>query len=527
MTTSNMNRALKALPLAALLALFGCASDDGHKTKPAETTTVKQEPAKKAEPMSGTSMQGDMSKSVMAFPTGDRSTSVLALETLAPVEVRVNQAYDYMMSVTNLTNLNIENVTVTDNTQGAFAMASSTPPATKSAGGVNEWNLGRMGPGETKTIRVSGKATGTGSITRCATVSYNSQSCIVTRVVQPDLKLEKTASAEVLACDPIMLTFKVTNTGSGAARNVVVEDPLPQGWTTMDGAKSITINAGTLEAGQSRDFTAQVKAAAPGSYDNTAMAKADGGLEAKSNTTKTVVRQPVLTIVKKCSEKRFIGRPIEYEITVTNTGDGVAKGAMVEDMLPAGVKFVSATDGGVNAGGKVSWSFGDMAPKASKTVKCTVTAAAGGVLKNEAMARAYCAAAVNAACSTTVEGVPALLLEVIDLEDAIEVGAEFTYEITVTNQGTAVGENIVIKVGLDDSMKFVAAGGATNAAAAVTAAQGGNFSYLALPSLGAGQKAKWTLKIKALKADDARLSVSMSAKGFARPYDETEGTRFY
>ncbi len=526
MTTSNMNRALKALPLAALLALFGCASDDGHKSKPADTT-VKQESAKKAEPMSGTSMQGDMSKSVMAFPTGDRSTSVLALETLAPVEVRVNQAYDYMMSITNLTNLNIENVTVTDNTQGAFAMASSTPPATKSAGGVNEWNLGRMGPGETKTIRVSGKATGTGSITRCATVSYNSQSCIVTRVVQPDLKLEKTATAEVLACDPIMLTFKVTNTGSGAARNVVVEDPLPQGWTTMDGAKSIMINAGTLEAGQSRDFTAQVKAAAPGSYDNTAMAKADGGLEAKSNTTKTVVRQPVLTIVKKCSEKRFIGRPIEYEITVTNTGDGVAKGTMVEDMLPAGVKFVSATDGGVNAGGKVSWSFGDMAPKASKTVKCTVTAAAGGVLKNEAMARAYCAAAVNAACSTTVEGVPALLLEVVDLEDAIEVGAEFTYEITVTNQGTAVGENIVIKVGLDESMKFVAAGGQTNPAAAVTAASGGNFSYLALPSLGAGQKAKWTLRIKALKADDARLSVSMSAKGFARPYDETEGTRFY
>ena len=71
MTTSNMNRALKALPLAALLALFGCASDDGHKTKPADTTTVKQEPAKKAEPMSGTSMQGDMSKSVMACALRD------------------------------------------------------------------------------------------------------------------------------------------------------------------------------------------------------------------------------------------------------------------------------------------------------------------------------------------------------------------------------------------------------------------------------------------------------------------------
>lgn len=526
--TTVLNRTLKAAPLAALLVLFGCASDDGAKSKPADTSApAKTEPARKSEPAAGSMQMGDMVKSVMAFPTGDRSTSVLLLETVAPVEVRVNQAYDYAMSVTNLTNLTIENVTVTDNTQGAFAMASSTPNATKNAGGVNEWNLGRMGPGETKTIRVSGKASGTGSITRCATVSYNSQSCIVTRVVQPDLKLEKTATPETLSCDPIMLTFKVTNTGSGDARNVVVEDVLPQGWTTMDGAKTITIPAGTLAAGQSRDFTAQVKAAAPGSYDNTATAKADGGLEAKSNTTKTVVRMPVLTITKKCPEKRFIGRPIEYEITVTNTGDGVAKGAVCEDMLPAGVSFVSATDGGVNAAGKVTWALGDMAPKASKTVKATVTAGVGGVLKNEAMARAYCASAVNAACSTTIEGVPALLLEVIDLQDAIEVGAEVTYEITVTNQGSAPGTNIAIKVGLDESMKFTSAGGATNATANVTAAQGGNFTYAPLASLAPKAKATWILKIKALKADDARLAVSMTAAGFTRPYDETEGTRFY
>jgi uncharacterized repeat protein (TIGR01451 family) len=524
--TSVRSRFVQAVACATALFFAGCASDDGAKSSHKESSTTAK-PAAKAEASS--SFQGDpsMSRATMAFPTGDRSTSVLLLETVAPAEVRVDQPYSYAMSVTNLTNLTVENVTVTDNSQGAFAAASSEPPAGKGAEGSNVWNLGRMGPGESKTIRVSGKATGTGAITRCATVSYNSQTCVVTRVVQPALKLEKTASPEVIACDPILLTYRVTNTGTGAARDVVIENALPQGWTTADGSKTVRLSAGTLESGQSRDFTAQVKSTAAGSFDNVAKASSEGGLAATSNTTKTVVRQPVLAIKKTCPEKRFIGRDIEYEITVSNTGDGTAKNAVLEDMLPAGLVFVSATDGGVAAGGKVTWNLGDMASKASKTVKCTVKSTTGGSFKNEVTARAYCATAVSANCTTNVEGVPALLLEVVDLDDAIDVGKTVTYEIVVTNQGTAAGENIAVKVELDDSMQFVSAGGATATSGNPTATAGGSYAYAPLGSLAPGAKAVWKLTIKALKADDARLRVSMIAKGFQSPYEETEGTRFY
>ncbi|HYC76821.1 MAG TPA: DUF11 domain-containing protein [Planctomycetota bacterium] len=522
MTTSVLCRTLKGLPLAALVLLGACASDDSKSKKtetPARTEPRREAPAARVD--------GDMSRTVMAFPTGDRSTSVILLEVSAPAEVRVNQPYAYEMKVTNLTNLTIENVTVIDTTAGAFAMKSSTPPAVRNEGGAAEWNVGRMGPGETKSISVQGNATGVGNITRCASVTYNSQACVVTRVVQPDLKIEKTAPGEVLACDPIQLTFRVTNSGTGAARNVVVTDQLPQGWTTADGQRTVTLNAGTLEGGASRDFTAMVKAAAPGSFENSATVKADGGLETKSNVTRTTVRQPVLTIQKKAPERRFIGREIEYEITVANTGDGVAKNTMLEDVLPAGTRFVSASDGGTFSGGKVTWSLGELAPKATKTVRCTASPGGAGQLRNEASARAYCAAAVSANAVTAVEGIPALLLEVIDLDDPIEIGKDVTYEIVVTNQGSAVGSNITIRVGLDEAMKFVSAGGATNAQAAPTAAEGGNFTYVALPALPAKQKAVWRVTVRATKAKDARLAVSMNADQIDRPYEETEGTRFY
>jgi len=46
---------------------------------------------------------------------------------------------------------------------------------------------------------------------------------------------------------------------------------------------------------------------------------------------------------------------------VTNFGPSSASGVVVTDTLPAGVSFVSATGGGVNTSGVVSWTLGTLA----------------------------------------------------------------------------------------------------------------------------------------------------------------------
>jgi len=472
-------------------------------------------------------VMADMSKCTMAFPTGDRATSVILLECMTPAEVRVGVPYDYEMRVTNLTNMTVEDVTVTDMMQGNYTMSASNPPAARAAGAEAVWTLGRFNPGETKVIRATGTAQSAGAVTRCTKVTYNSQCCVTTKVVSPALQLRKAGPAEVLACDPIEYTFTVSNTGSGAARGVRIEDQLPAGLTTMDGKNAFVIDAGTLEAGQSRDFKMQVKAAQVGRYENTAVAKAEGGLEARSNPVATQVKNCQLVITKTAPDKRFIGRPIEYEITVQNRGDADARDCMIEDTLPQGVRFVSASDGGAEAGGKVTWRLGTLAPGASKKVMCTVVSTTDGTFRNVASVRAYCCPPASAEATTQVQGVPAILLEVVDNPDPIEIGAEVVYTITVTNQGTAVDRNILVTVGLEAAHGFVAGGGATQVAGAPSTAGGGTFSFQPYASLAPKQVITWTVRVKALQPGDHRFKITLDSDAIDRPVEETESTHFY
>jgi uncharacterized repeat protein (TIGR01451 family) len=57
-----------------------------------------------------------------------------------------------------------------------------------------------------------------------------------------------------------------------------------------------------------------------------------------------------------------------WELTLTNSGTATAEGATLEDSLPAGLAYVSATGGAAESGGVVTWSLGDVAPGASITV---------------------------------------------------------------------------------------------------------------------------------------------------------------
>ena len=516
MKLSASRWAIAGLMLGALSLSVGCESTKPTTKEPAPAPV--QAPAKVE---TSSAPPAGLVRSAAVFPTGKRESSVIQLERTMPAELSVGQEFNADIVITNLTGLTLSNVVVTDSGNGNFKLGSATPSAAKNDGQMAVWNLGNLGPNESKTIKVRGSATTVGQLQNCLTVDWDTQSCLTTNVIQPQLALTLEAPAEVLKCDPITLKYTVVNKGTGAARNVVINHPLPQGLVTENGMTALEAKVDVLEPNMPRTFGSVVKATQAGEFNNAAHAMADAGLKSTASA-KTVVRQPVLTLTKTGTQTVFAGRPATFELTLSNTGDGEARDSFVEDTVPAGAKIVSIGQGGTATGNLVRWNLGTLKPGDSRKVSLTLESAVIGNLTNTALARAYCAADVSASAPVAVQGIPAVLLEVIDVSDPILVGDVETYVITVTNQGSAADTNIKIQAELEDTMEFVSAGGVTTGSFA-----GGKVTFAPLASLAPKAQAIWEVKVKAVKSGDVRFRVIMNTDQLTRPVEETEATNFY
>ncbi len=302
-----------------------------------------------------------MAQSVAYLPTGDRNTSAMMIQKVFPNEAIVGKTFDYTICATNLTNMTLVDVVVKDAVPSNYKVASTDPKA--EMGGNNMlFRLGDVGPRQTRTIKVSGAAGGSGQVLNCSSVSWDNSICMAVNIVQPSIKVTRTATPEVTPCDSVLVKIDVTNTGSGVAESVKLTDTLGAGLTTADGKTgALTLDAGNIGPGQTKSFPLTLKASKTGVYTNTTTATANGGLTATSNQTTTTVKAPVLTMKAECTGTSYVGRTVIGRFTVKNTGDMGAQNTQVVATLPTNAKFMSADTTGAMAGGKVTWNLGTLA----------------------------------------------------------------------------------------------------------------------------------------------------------------------
>lgn len=423
------------------------------------------------------------SANVLYYPTGNRSTSSIMVEKIAPAEVIANQPFDYNIKVTNLTNTSLNNVVINETLPNNFNFVSSTPNS-GGAGQARTFALGDMGPGQSQTITIKGSAAGAGSLSSCCTVSAAMGVCATTNVVNPALTITKSAPSNVSACDTIPVKIVVTNSGSGSARNVKVTDQLPAGLTS-DGKNALAWDVGTLAAGQSKEINFIAKADKSGRYDNKASASADNGLSAASNTTSTVVTQPVLSIKAECGPKIRIGQQTTCKFTVRNTGDGACKDLRISPVTPAGSQFVSADNGGSANG----WNIGALAPGESKTVSMTVRVMGSGEFACQATATCSCANPVTDKCVSSAAGVPDIGTQITDDDGVVAVGQNHDYRFEVKNQGQVDLTNVKVAFKSEAGLEFVS----------TTAAGGMQNGVVNVGTLKPGQKVEFRLTYKGTK----------------------------
>lgn len=441
----------------------------------------------------------------MAFPTGARESSGLLLEKVVPAEVMLGIPFSYEYKVINLTDFPLAEVMVMDRVTDNFQASDSSPPANSVSGGVATWNIGQLGPRETKTIRVTGTASTETTIITCGWATYSPILCEPIRVVRPAIELVKSMPSEALACEPIPVRLTVRNAGTSTLTGVTVTDNLPSGLTTDAGQSRVSFDAGTLAPGQSREFTFNARATGTGTYNNTATVTSAQGVDADASGTVTVSR-PVLTIVCETPERAIFGRNFDVCLTVRNTGDAPSANTVISMALGGG-RFVSATDGGAVSGGNVTWNVGTLAAGATKRVCVTVVSDPGTTLSFAANAQGVCAESVSTTCRTQVVGVPGILLEVVDDPDPILVGSTTTYSIRVLNQGNSPIHNVRIVGRADpDSQEVVSGTGSTP----VNLVAGGIETGV-VAVLGAKQQVEWKVVVRATAVENALFEVRLTS----------------
>jgi uncharacterized repeat protein (TIGR01451 family) len=436
--------------------------------------------------------------------------------------VNVGEEFTIYLHVTNVTDLPLRDVVVTEKLPAAMELSHTDPQASIS-GDVATWKMDRLGPGQTAKLAICGKATGPGQLVGCTDVAYKpAWVCVALTAVQPDLAVTKTGPEQVILCDPIVYTLRVSNSGSGVAKDVVVTENLPEGLETFDGKSEVEIAVGDLPAGKYKEYTVRVRPLKTGDYTNVAHARAADGLKSKSAPVTVRVRNPQLVIRKSAPDVRYIGRNVTMTIEVSNVGTAPAEGVVVRDEIPQNAEFVDASAGAQVSGKNVTWNLGDIGVDQKAVVRLTVKPTAKGELRSVASATAECTRGSGESV-TRVEGIAALLLETIDVDDPVEVGGQTTYRITVTNQGSATATNVAITAMLPGQEEFVSADGPTAHELTGTS----TVKFQPVSALEPKDSVTFNVTIKATAPGDVRFRTELRSDQIGEPVFETESTTLY
>lgn len=446
---------------------------------------------------------------------GSIKTDLVHLTKSAPASVALGETFDYNLTFSAQENL--DSVTITDKLGEGVTFVSSEPAATQDQG-VLVWKLTDLDKGHNGVIKVRVKADKEGNIVNCATVTAVPKVCVATFVGKATISIEKTGPAQAVLGAEIPYRIVVKNSGSLAARNVVVTDNVPEGLSHQSGQRALRFDVGDLGPNESKELNVTLKANAKGKHCNTAsVATANAGKAEAEACTEVLV--PGLKIAKTGDKEQFLGRNARYEITVSNVGDTALNNVVVTDTAPAETKIVSAAGGNVN-GNTATWNIGTLAAGAERKLQVVLTSQTPGEHCNRVAVASAEGLRESAEACTIWRGVGALLLEKADNPDPIQVGEETTYTVRVTNQGTADDTNVKVVVEFPAEIDPVSAsnGGAVN---------GKTVTFPAFPRLAPKQAFEYSITAKGAKVGDARVRFVRTSDGIPAPTSAEESTRVY
>lgn len=474
--------------------------------RPAPVTTPATKPAAAPKPAPA---QAPVSAAPAKVGCSDSTSGLIWMNKTMPAEATLGTNF------TSELNLSAKgcaaNVVVRDSIPTNATYVSSDPAATQD-GNTLVWKIGDMNAGDSRRIRVTLRADREGTVASCASVSADPRVCAATIVGKPVITIDKTGPETAVLGANVTYNFTVKNTGSAFARNVVVNDAVPEGLS----GQPVTLNLGDIAPGQSKNGSATFKTTRPGKVCNVAIAESSNAGKV-SNDACTIVLKPGLKIEESGTKEQIIGRSADYEIVVSNTGDTVLNNVVVIDTAPYETSIVAAPSG-KPSGNKATWTITELKPGAKWTGTIKLDSKIAGTHCNSVTASVGGLSDSAKAC-TLWKGIPAVLLEKSDDPDPIQVGESTTYTVKVTNQGFADIHNVKVVAVYDALTQPI-----SSSAGTVTRQ---NVNFPVVSSIAPKQAVTYTIKVKGIKAGDSRNKIILTCDELKTPVEAEESTAVY
>lgn len=384
------------------------------------------------------------------------------------------------------------------------------------------WEFDSLHPGEQRTITIKLIPMERGDVATEAHVRFTGRSVSSFTVTEPMLELKLEGPTDVMIGGPASHRIIVSNPGTGVATDVRLLAMIPPGLEHAGGER-IELTIGSLNPGESRPVSLPLIATAGGRHLIEIQARADAGLTRKAATEVAVVA-PSLQAAIDGPGLRYVGRQAVYTISVNNTGAAATDNVRVMYKVPEGLSFIGS-DRGTHydpSTRMLSWFVGRLEKAQTLQLHVTLSSDRIGDFTHLVRATSEYGATSDAQFKSSVEGTPSLAVEVADLDDPVEVGAEAAYEVHVKNEGSAPAQNVLLACELAGGMTFQKAAGPGR-----YNSEGSVVRFEPIPQLAPGEQATFRVIVSCEKAGNLRMKAHVSSESIPEPLTSEELTKFY
>ncbi len=423
-------------------------------------------------------------------------------------------------------------------TEGLDVGAPTPAPDKRSELLTKTWSLPALPPGGKQEYRIPVRAGAKGTYQIGAGVKTDDglqdQKRITFEAGTAALKVAMDPKRTAIVGERVPVKFTVTNTGSVPLDTATATFQYDNDGLEHDsGEAQATATVGILEPGESKVLTVPLTARKSGLYKVRTVVRA--GELSEEAAGEVDVRRMELAATISGPEKLAPGADGLYEIGVSNRGDATIPNVTVRAAVPGALVVKQISDSGtINGQTSAVWRIGDLAPGASKVLKLsatgerlldkgaiTVTAASGDLNPKDPKANPALTT-MKADAPVSVQGQPALVMELDDPQQAVPVGRRAAYRVVLKNNGNAAAKNVRVTVTLPD--EYANARGSAADREAVKP-EGNKVIFPAIPSIPPGGSAVMMVEVEGAKAGDARVRAEAKADHLTKPLSEEQSTK--